>query len=45
MKPGIEKVIAYFMTFALLLFGAGLIGLWVAIVKMLLRFWGVGNPL
>jgi hypothetical protein len=45
MKPDMEKVLTYFMTFALMLFGAGLLGLGLAIVKLLQKYWEMGNPL
>ena len=45
MKPDLEKALTYFMTFALMLFGAGLLGLSMAIVKVLLKYWEIGNPL
>ena len=45
MKPNLEKTLTYLMTFGLMLFGAGLLGLWIAIVKALLKYWEMGNPL
>lgn len=45
MKPDLEKTLTYFMTFALMLFGAALLGLWITIVKVLLKYWEMGNPL
>lgn len=44
-KPDWEKAFAYFQLFAVMLLGAALFGLWLAIVKVLLKYWEMGNPL
>lgn len=44
-KPDWEKAFAYFQLFALMLFGAALLGLWLAATKALQKYWEIGNPL
>ena len=45
MKPDLEKTLSYFMTGACMLLIAGLMGLWAVIVKVLIKYWEMGNPL
>lgn len=44
-KPNLEEAFKYLQLFALMLFGAALLGLWLAATKALLKYWEMGNPL